>query len=155
MKLKNIVILVMAFAMISAICLTAYAANGLGISYTAKLNQDEINVSDADQTVTVTVNANQEFTWDGIGFKVVYDAPLVLVDIVNTDRTLTNAEKTTNLTSGLNGAGFMSESGENETLTNICVLTFTVPAGTQAGEYNIAIEQLEIQVRMMRRMRKR
>ena len=83
---------------------TIFATNTLGISYTASLDKETFEVSGADQTFVLTINASEKITWDGIGYKVFYDFPLVLTDISNSEVNLKAADKTTNLGSGENGA---------------------------------------------------
>ena len=144
MKTKSILSFVLAFVMIITMCTPVFASNTQGVTFSAKLDKDTIEVSSEDQTVTVTVNANKEITWDGIGFKAFYDSPLKLTNITNKEVTLGAADIQVEKESGVNGAGFDTESGENEKITNICVLHFTIPANTPAGTYELGIKQLEV-----------
>ena len=123
---------------------TVVVTNDLQVSYSAQADLPLIGESTDDQTITVTIDADREITWDGIGFKVFYDEPLRLVGISNEEVTLTAADMQIAKGSGVNGAGFQTADSENSTIRNICVLTFTVPANTPAGDYQVGVKQLEI-----------
>ncbi len=144
MKTRSILAFFLAIVMMMSLCSPALAANTKGVTFEAKLDKSTIDVSTEDQVVTVTVNASKEITWDGIGFKAFYDSPLKLTNITNKEVTLTAGDIQVSLGSGDNGAGYQTADGENSTITNICVLHFTVPANTPAGTYNLGVQKLEI-----------
>ena len=144
MKTRSILAFFLAIVMMMSLCTPALASNTKGVTFEAKLDKSTIDVSTEDQVVTVTVNASKEITWDGIGFKAFYDSPLKLTNITNKEVTLTAGDIQVSLGSGDNGAGYQTADGENSTITNICVLHFTVPANTPAGTYNLGIQKLEI-----------
>ena len=144
MKTRSILAFFLAIVMMMSLCTPALASNTKGVTFEAKLDESTIDVSTEDQVVTVTVNASKEITWDGIGFKAFYDSPLKLTNITNKEVTLTAGDIQVSLGSGDNGAGYQTADGENSTITNICVLHFTVPANTPAGTYNLGIQKLEI-----------
>lgn len=141
---KRFLSFVMVIAMCLGFCAQAVAATDSGITYTAVPDQSTFETGDEDRTVTVTVDASEEITWDGIGFKVYYDSPLVLTGITNKEVTLAGGDIQIEEGSGVNGAGFQTGDSENSTIRNICVLTFTIPANTSAGTYNLGIKELEI-----------
>ena len=144
MKQKNVLAFMVVFAICLSLCAQAIAANTLGVSFTAKAEKSTFVKSAEVQTVTVTVDASEEITWDGIGFKVYYDSPLKLTGITNKEVTLIAGDIQTAGGSGVDGAGFQTADSENSTIQNICVLTFTIPANTPAGTYDLGIKKLEI-----------
>ena len=134
MKLgKKLLALLLAAVLCFSLMPTVFA----DVTYEAKLSSQELTVSEEDQTVTVTVKGVAAFECDGFGAQAIVPDGLELVSITNTE-----------LTSGFdaNAASgrFAMNADANFTLTEICVLTYKIPANTKAGTYVLGIEELEV-----------
>lgn len=134
--------LLMAMVLCFSLIPSAFAAsesNEDGVVFTATVSKAELAESDEKQEVTVTVNANKEIEYDGIGAEVIVPSGFTLIGISNNERTLTAAEFDLNR----KAFGYQSASGENKKITNICVLTYEVSAKT-SGTFELGIKNIEI-----------
>lgn len=117
--------------------------NTRGITFDVTLDTPTITTSTEDQTVVMRLNASKEVTVDGIGLTVTKDEPLTIASIVGGDKIGEFPAASTNLETGV--AGWQSEDSENvDGVTELVVVTFTVPANTAAGTYNVGFEDLEL-----------
>ena len=134
MKLgKKLLALLLAAVLCFSLMPTVFA----DVTYEAKLSSQELTVSEEDQTVTVTVKGVAAFECDGFGAQAIVPDGLELVSITNTEIT---SGFDANAASGL----FAMNADANFTLTEICVLTYKIPANTKAGTYVLGIEELEV-----------
>lgn len=134
MKLgKKLLALLLAAVLCFSLMPTVFA----DVTYEAKLSSQELTVSEEDQTVTVTVKGVAAFECDGFGAQAIVPDGLELVSITNTELT---SGFDANAASGL----FAMNADANFTLTEICVLTYKIPANTKAGTYVLGIEELEV-----------
>lgn len=134
MKLgKKLLALLLAAVLCFSLMPTVFA----DVTYEAKLSSQELTVSEEDQTVTVTVKGVAAFECDGFGAQAIVPDGLELVSITNTELT---SGFDANAASGL----FAMNADANFTLTEICVLTYKIPANTKAGTYVLGIEDLEV-----------
>lgn len=134
MKLgKKLLALLLAAVLCFSLMPTVFA----DVTYEAKLSSQELTVSEEDQTVTVTVKGVAAFECDGFGAQAIVPDGLELVSIANTEIT---SGFDANAASGL----FAMNADANFTLTEICVLTYKIPANTKAGTYVLGIEELEV-----------
>lgn len=148
--MKNYMRKILAFALtlilISSLWLPAQAAgenNTLGITFSATLDTPTITASDVDQTVIMRITANSEITVDGIGFTVTWDEPLKYAAVTGGEKIGEYDSGATNLEIGT--AGWGSSDSENVSgVTELAVITLTVPANTPAGTYNVGITSLEL-----------
>lgn len=134
---KRVIALLMTICMCGGLLTIVHAENML--SYTTSFDNTDITESDSDQTVTLTIDATEAFTWYGIGFTVVYDSPLVFTSVDNREMTFTDADPQNTDT-----VASTTASNGNEQLTNVAIITFTIPAGTAYGTYKVGITALEI-----------
>lgn len=144
--LRKILSAILCFALCVSMSAPAMAAgenNSLGVTFSASLDSPEISVSDADQTVTMTLTANQEITMDGIGFTVTWDEPLSWTAITGGPEMGAYDSVATNYENGKT-AWYSSDSENVSGITTIAIITFTVPAGTAAGTYNLGVESMEL-----------
>ena len=111
--------------------------------YYAVLDTPTIQVSDVEQTVVMTIKAKEPVVVDGIGFTTVWDDALTLASITGGNKIGAYNSAATNLNNGI--AGWSSPDAENvEDVTDLAVITFTIPANTAAGSYEVGITKLEL-----------
>lgn len=146
MKLRRLLAVVLCLALCVGNLLTVGAAgenNTQGITFMAVLDTPEIQTSDSDQTVVMRINASQAVTVDGIGFTVIKDSALTIAGITGGEAIGSYDATATNLTTGV--AAWNSADSENVTgVTELAVVTFTVPTGTAAGAYSVGFTNLEL-----------
>ena len=127
----------------TAIVQAANESNTLEIDFFAVLETGEITTSTQDQTVTMKLVASSPENVDGMAFTVVLDEPLSFTAVSGGAGIGAFAEADVNLETGY--AAWSSSDSENvENVTELAVITFTVPANTPAGEYTVGIEGLEL-----------
>lgn len=144
--MKRIVKRFLSYVLCACLCMTALPVhaedenNATEITFTAALDKTSIYESGVDQTVVLTVNADQPVTLAAIGATVEGASPLVLTAITNTDSRI---DFTGNINVD-NGkiVWYDSNLAVLEVVTNIAVATFTVPAGTVAGSYELGLKEL-------------
>ena len=137
-KANKLLALVLAAALCLGLSLPAMAANSEGVTFEAQLDHATLNISDQDQTVTMTVSANKDVVVNGLQGTITKDAALTLTAIEHD--TLTFSAKKVNLTSGK--FTWYDDDAENNTVRTIVKATFTVPANTPAGTYTVGLKDL-------------
>ena len=137
-KANKLLALVLAAALCLGLSLPAMAANSLGVTFKAQLDHATLNISDQDQTVTMTVSANKDVVVNGLQGTITKDAALTLTAIEHD--TLTFSAKKVNLTAGK--FTWYDDAAENNTVRTIVKATFTVPANTPAGTYTVGLKDL-------------
>lgn len=144
--MRKFLALALALVLICSLGLPAVAAgenNTLDVTFNATLDTPTIPVSEADQTVIMRITASSEVTVDGIGFTVTKDAPLVFAAVTGGEKVGAYNATSTNYESGK--TGWQSPDAENVTgVTELAVITLTVPANTPAGTYNVGVTGLEL-----------
>lgn len=137
----------MALLLVAVLCVSlvpsAFAANEtnkLGVIFSAEITPSELQVSDTEQTVTVTIKANKEIDYDGIGMVADLPENFKLVGVSNEKIALTGANY--NLSTG--AIQFRTADAENTSSTNIVTLTYKVAANTAAGSYTLGVTAIEI-----------
>lgn len=144
--IRKLLAVILSLALCASMTTPAMAAgesNKLGVVFSATLDTPEIAVSDVDQTVTMTVVSNQAITLDGIGFIVTWDAPLKWTAVTGGPEMGAYDNVATNYDNGK--TAWASPDSENVSgVTTIAVITFTVPAGTAAGTYNVGVTDMEL-----------
>ena len=102
------------------------------------LSQNQLNVSEQDQTVTLSINTREEVSIDSLGYAVQCDSPLVYSDAV-LPAAVTGATSLDPVIWFYSGA----EGTNVEGLTNLGTVTITVPANTPAGTYSVGITEFD------------
>lgn len=118
--------------------------NKSGVTFSAELDKATINVSDVDQTVVMRVKPDTPILLSTIQGKVVYDSPLKLTAISNDDSRIDFKASSYNLDNGMIAWAGTDELEDLEDVSNLAVVTFTVPANTPAGTYKLGMEGMEI-----------
>lgn len=137
-KANKLLALVLAAALCLGLSLPAMAANSLGVTFEAQLDHATLNISDQDQTVTMTVSANKDVVVNGLQGIITKDAALTLTAIEHD--TLTFAPIQVNVSKGK--FTWYDGAMENHTVRTIVKATFTVPANTPAGTYTVGLKDL-------------
>lgn len=144
--LKNILTWILCFTLCLGSTTIAQAAdesNTQGITFSVELGTDEITASTQDQTVTMKIVAGSPVDVDGMAFTVLWNEALSFTAVSGGVGIGAFAEADVNLETGY--AAWGSPDSENVTgVTELAVITFTVPANTPAGEYTVGIEGLEL-----------
>lgn len=141
---------ILAFFVCVCLCMNlivpSYASNennALGVTFHAVLDTPTIYASNEDQTVVMRVNASEGVSLEGIGATVVCDEALSIASITNDDPRIdfTGSVDTNS------GEIVWDGTADLELLsgvTNVAVVTFTVPAYTPAGIYEVGVEGIEL-----------
>lgn len=135
---KKFIALMLVCVIITGMWTPAYAANSAGVTYTAGLDHSTINVSASEQTVVMTVNASTSISVDGVQFTAVVPDGWSLAAIEN--ETLTFPDNEVNLENGK--VAYSSADGDNKTTRQIAKITYTIPANTPVGSYELGIKDL-------------
>lgn len=138
-KANKLLALVLAAALCLGLSLPAMAANSEGVTFKAQLDHATLNISDQDQTVTMTVSASKTVAVSGVQGTITNDPKLTLTSITN-DVLKFDPEEDVYLPNGT----FVWYKGNvtNVDTTVLVVATFTVPANTPAGSYTVGVEKL-------------
>ena len=127
----------------TAIVQAANESNTQGIIFSVELGTGEITASTQDQTVTMKLVSSSPVDVDGMAFTVVQDEALRFTAVSGGAGIGAFSSADVNLETGY--AAWGSPDSENVTsVTELAVITFTVPANTPAGEYTVGIEGLEL-----------
>lgn len=145
-KMKQWMSLALSVAMLLGIAVPAWAANetnDLGVTFQATLDQATIAQSDEDQEVTMRLKANKAIELDGMGLTVVQDNALKLKSIAGGESNIDIDIGDYNVANGI--LAWHVENGSTITgVTDMLVVTFTVPANTPAGTYTVGVEKIEL-----------
>lgn len=137
-KANKLLALVLAAALCLGLSLPAMAANSLGVTFKAQLDHATLNISDQDQTVTMTVSTNKDVDVISLQGVITHDAALTLTSISN--ETLGFIPANVNL--GEKMFAWYDLGVQTHTISTIVTATFTVPANTPAGTYSVGLKDL-------------
>lgn len=136
---KKFLTLVFALTMCLLASIPVFAQNDLGVSYTATLDQSTLEVSENDQTVVLTVKADRMVSLDAITAQAKVPAGLKLAGLSNSTLNFTNQH--INISNGMISWYWGYDDGnDNATADHIATVTYTVPANTSAGTYEIEFD---------------
>ena len=137
-KVNKLFALILAAALCLGLSLPAMAANSLGVTFEAKLDHETLNISDQDQTVTMTVSTNKDVDVISLQGVITHDDALTLTNISN--ETLGFLPAHVNL--GEKMFVWYDFASQTHTIRTIVTATFTVPANTPAGTYTVGLKDL-------------
>lgn len=144
--LKQVLTWILCFTMCLGNAVAVHAANESntpGITFSVELDTDEITASAQDQTVIMRLIASAAVDVDGMAFTVSQNEALSFTAVSGGAGIGAFAEADVNFETGY--AAWSSSDSENvEDVTELAVITFTVPANTPVGEYTVGIEGLEL-----------
>lgn len=149
-KLKKIFAVFFTLMFIICICSSAILptaaineSNTRGVTFSATLDKAKFVPSDDEQTVVLTFVADSPITLDGIGFKVVCDAPIEIKAIEGNGVNISFFGADANPATGI--VGWSTPDAENlNGVTTISRITFCIPENVKAGEYAVGITQIEV-----------
>lgn len=110
--------------------------NDLGVTYTASIDAGTVKAEAEARTVVVTVMASQDVELDSLGGIARVPEGLELVSMENEELGIT--EQNVNLENGY--LLFYTPDAENVSTDHLITITYTVPAGTPAGTYDLGID---------------
>lgn len=142
-NLKSFFSLFLVVVLCCSFVLPAYATNDKGVTFIATLDKTSIVKSDTDQTVTLTVTTNKPVTMDGIGGTAYSNGGISVTSFAGGESRIVLSSGDYNASEGT--FGWSSSDGENvEAVSSLVKATFTIPANTPAGSYEIGIKHIEI-----------
>lgn len=110
--------------------------NSLGVLYMASLDVGTVNVTNEARTVVVTVRTNTEVELDSLGGIVLVPEGIDLIAMENETLMFTENEDY-NLENGY--LAYATADAENVTTDYLIRITYSVPKGTPAGDYELGI----------------
>ena len=134
--MKKLLSLLLAVCLCFGLSAVVFASNTRGITYHAVSDAEDATLykSDEEQTVVVRVDADQDFTYTGIGGSVVIPEGFELVSVSHDSVTFaTNKDK----------FSYFDQSITNNQTSNVCILTYKIDANV-TGTFQLGIENLEI-----------
>ena len=115
--------------------------NTQGVTFPTILDRPELVKSDADQTVTMTINVSQGVDLDSVAYTLTADSPLTVTAV--TAEQLTGGSLMWNKDNGK--VSWVSAGTADLTgVTQMGQITVTVPAGTAEGTYRVGFTGLTI-----------
>ena len=142
---KRILVLVSVLALVLSFAPSVFAGNDRGVTFYAEVSPAELTVSDSEQEVTVTVNANQVITVDGFALDLPYPEGWSIVSIRNNELEITEDDYVLKLKSGNIGRILWQEpESKSASTTNLCVVTYRIPANAPAGTYTLKACEFEL-----------
>lgn len=157
---RKLLVWVLCLSLCMSLAIPAFAAgenNNLGVTFSVSLDQASIAQSDADQTVTMILSANQSITMDGACIEIAWADGLKLTDVTTGIVGMSIAKGGLELNTGkvevddldlvLNAGKVAIESDDIENvsgITDMFEITFNVPAGTPAGDYIVGVSEMEL-----------
>ena len=139
---KKFITFLILLAMFVLVSVPTFAANDLGVEYSAVLDQPIISVSDEAQTIVMTVKTNNPVDLDSITAQVILPEGFSVTAITND--TLGFVKGDSNLNNGMIAWSYGYDEADYLTTDVLAVVTITVPAGTSAGSYVIAFDIMDI-----------
>lgn len=116
--------------------------NAFGVTFEAVLDKPIISTSSEEQSVVMQIKASKGVTMNSMGMTITQDLPLVLAGIVGGDEKIEINASHYNLANGQ--LGWTTADIEDVTdVTDLVMVTFTVPANTPAGTYNVGATNFE------------
>jgi len=125
-------VLLLSLMMGMLLIIPAFAANDLGVTYSAEVA--DIEVSDQEQTVVVTIMTNKQVELDSITASATTNSPFAIAAIGNSTFTGINGG---HINVSIGGLSYYTPDGENLTTSVLAEYTIKVPANTPAGTYDV------------------
>lgn len=142
-KLNRILSVALSVALVLGVALPTWAANEsntLGVTFDVTLDHATLTKSDAEQEVTMYLKASKEIAVNGMELTIEQATPLVLKSIDGGEESMKMSSGHYNLTNGK--VVWSTEDTEDMNLAELLVATFTVPANTPVGTYQIGVKEL-------------
>lgn len=141
--MKKFIALVLSFALCFTLAVPTYAANEsntMGITFSATLDQATLAKSDTEQTVVLTVVSSAAVETSSISYTANIPEGLTLTSLEGDGTNVTGA--TTNLENAQ--FSWSASGGVAISVSTIAKVTVKVPAGTEAGTYEIGVSGIQL-----------
>lgn len=134
--MKKLLSLLLAVCLCLGLSAAVFASNTRGITYQAVTDAEDATLykSDAEQTVVVRVDADQDFTYTGIGGRVVIPEGFELVGV---------SHDSVNFATNKDKFSYFDQTIQDNQTSNVCILTYKIDANV-TGTFRLGIENLEI-----------
>ena len=153
--MKKTITIILCIVLCLGLAVPALGSNSLGVTFTAALDTDTLNVSDSAQTVTLSVTGSPAFDLDGFFYDVEYPAGwsdaanenYAAKNVVSNDAKITLDASNYNLKYAENAMRVYWDSPDSENVTGVTGLgsiTFSVPANTPAGTYIFTVKSFNV-----------
>ena len=144
-RIKSILAVCLCMCIMFSMITPVYASNSLGVQFSATLNESSIQISENDQTVVMTISADKGVSLESIGGKVKVETPLTIASIASGDSRFSLTGSVNKTTGDIAWGGDTNEDDEiiqYSNVTDLVVVTITVPANTAEGTYTVGIDDL-------------
>ena len=132
--------LLLSVLLLCSLSVGALAADEVGI--TAVLDNAKLTKSDTAQTVTLTIAPESPVTVCSVGLRVVLPEGWSVAAITNDDANMPITAGDINL--GTNQVSWLSGDMEDYSISKFAIYTITVPAGTEAGNYELKVTGVDV-----------
>lgn len=142
-KFKRLLSFALCVLLCANLCVPALAANTQGISFSATLDKTVLTASDEAQTVVMNITPSSGITTCAIGYTVVCPDAITLTGIASGDEKVNMTAADYNLTT--KKVSWQQDTVQDVSgITNLGVITFTIPANTPAGTYILGVEKINL-----------
>lgn len=132
--------LLLSVLLLCSLSVEALAADEVGI--TAVLDNAKITKSDAAQTVTLTIAPQSTVTACAVGMQVIVPDGWSIASITNDDSNMQITSGDVNLNNGK--IVWATTDVTDTTISKFAIYTITVPAGTEAGDYELKVIGVDV-----------
>ena len=132
--------LLLSVLLLCSLSVEALAADEVGI--TAVLDNAKITKSDAAQTVTLTIAPQSAVTACAVGMQVIVPDGWSIASITNDDPNMQITSGDVNLNNGK--IVWATADMTDTTISKFAIYTITVPAGTEAGDYELKVIGVDV-----------
>lgn len=132
--------LLLSVLLLCSLSVEALAADEVGI--TAVLDNAKITKSDAAQTVTLTIAPQSTVTACAVGMQVIVPDGWSIASITNDDPNMQITSGDVNLNNGK--IVWATADVTDTTISKFAIYTITVPAGTEAGDYELKVIGVDV-----------
>lgn len=132
--------LLLSVLLLCSLSVEALAADEVGI--TAVLDNAKITKSDAAQTVTLTIAPQSTVTACAVGMQVIVPDGWSIASITNDDPNMQITSGDVNLNNGK--IVWATADMTDTTISRFAIYTITVPAGTEAGDYELKVIGVDV-----------
>ena len=132
-------------ALCVGLVLPAMAMNTQGVTFTAALDKETLNVSDSAQTVKLKISGTPAFDADAFEYEVNYPEGWTIENIASSDVNITAGDYNKTYADHTLKLFWNSPDAENVTgISDLGTITFTVPANTAAGDYTFTVSNFNV-----------
>lgn len=140
--MKNIIKRMLCITLALTICwgfnVPVCASNNRGVVYTAKLDQSKIVSCEEEQTVVMEVHMNKSMAYCSLDYDIVCPKGISVKNYGHENITFTSIQAANNVVS------WASDDAMDISSDNIAIITFTIPANLEAGEYTFTLKNITL-----------